>query len=46
MKQSSDDELKVNIFNGHGLQTCDQVIKRWGGGSVENNRIRGEIAHS
>ncbi len=30
MKQSSDDELKVNILGGHGLQTCDQVIKRWG----------------
>jgi hypothetical protein len=30
MKQSSDDELKVNILGGHGFQTCDQVIKRWG----------------
>jgi hypothetical protein len=30
MKQSSDDELKVNILGGHGLQTRDQVIKRWG----------------
>ncbi len=30
MKQSIDDESKVNIFRGHELQTCDQVIKRWG----------------
>jgi hypothetical protein len=33
MKQSSDDELKVNILGGHGLQTCDQVIKKMGEGS-------------
>ncbi len=30
MKQSNNDELKVNIPGGHGLQTRDQVIKRWG----------------
>jgi hypothetical protein len=26
----SNDELKVNIIGGHGFQTHDQVIKRWG----------------
>jgi hypothetical protein len=30
MKKLNDDELKVNILSGHGLQTCDQIIKRWG----------------
>jgi hypothetical protein len=30
MKQSNNDEFKVNILGGHGLQTHDQVIKRWG----------------
>ncbi len=30
MKQSNNNELKVNIFSGHGFQTCDQIIKRWG----------------
>jgi hypothetical protein len=30
MKQSNNNELKVNIFGGHGLQTCDPIIKRWG----------------
>jgi hypothetical protein len=28
MKQSNDNELKVNVLGGHGLQTHDQVIKR------------------
>ncbi len=30
MKQSSNDELKINILGGHGFQTCGQIIKRWG----------------
>jgi hypothetical protein len=30
MKQSSDDELKVNILGRHGLQTLNQIIKKWG----------------
>jgi len=30
MKQLNNDELKVNIHSGHGLQIHDQVIKRWG----------------
>jgi hypothetical protein len=30
MKQSSDNELKVNILSGHELQTHDQVIKDGG----------------
>jgi hypothetical protein len=34
MKQSSDDDLKVNIFGWHGFQTCDQVIK-----SVEDDDV-------
>jgi hypothetical protein len=30
MKQSNNNELKVNILGGHGLQTRDQIIKKWG----------------